>query len=202
MKITKLIFFGLLLCLHGQVFSQTETSSEASSYIRTFGVGIHLEQFKIHDIGGYYENFPSNKIIFTINPSHSFRLEPEFGFISSKRTSGSTDHKNSSVNMGLGTFGMKQFNRLNMYYGARFEYNILTSKQSYQTTDDTDKANFFILGPAIGCEYFVAKQITLGGEFGVKYGTISSDEDGNQPAQDEKETSLWTDTGLFLRFYF
>lgn len=202
MKISKLIIFGLLLCLYGQAFSQTETSTESSSFIRTFGVGIHLEQFKIHDTGGYFENIPANKIVFTINPSRSFRLEPEFGFNTNKRTMGDTERKNNNWNMGLGTFGMTQFNRLNVYYGARFAYDIQTSKEMYANGNETTKVNFFTLGPAIGCEYFLANQVALGGEFGIKYGTISTDEEDSQFPDDEDENSLWTDTGLFLRFYF
>ncbi|HEY3371572.1 MAG TPA: hypothetical protein VGK10_12020 [Prolixibacteraceae bacterium] len=202
MKISKLIFFSLLLCLHGQVFSQTETSTEPTSFIKTIGVGIHLEQFKIHDMGGYSDNIPSNKIVLTINPSRSFRLEPEFGFNSNKRTTSNVVRKDNYWNMGLGTFGMTQFNRLNVYFGARFEYDIQTSKQNYAATEDNSKVNFFTIGPAIGCEYFLVNQITLGGEIGVKYGTKSPDDKDSQLSDNEDETSLWTDTGLFLRFYF
>ncbi|MGE5412440.1 MAG: hypothetical protein ACM3MI_15885 [Clostridiales bacterium] len=198
MKITKLIFLGLLLCLFTNAFSQTEATTEASSYIRPFGVGIHLEQFKIHDMGDYFEEVPSNKVIFTINPSRSIRIEPEVGFNYYKRNN---ERKNSFVNMGLGAFGMSQYNRLNVYYGARFAYDLLTSKLALATTEVTTKVNFFSMGPAIGCEYFVANQLTLGGEFGVKYGTKSGD-DNSQFSNDTKQTGLWTDTGLFLRFYF
>lgn len=200
MKISKLIIFCLFTCLFSKAFSQTEATTEAASIIRPFGVGIHLEQFKIHDMGGYYENIPSNRIVFTINPSRSFRLEPEFGFNTNKRTVGDTERKSNNWNLGLGTFGMTQFNKLNIYYGARFQYDIQSSKGIYATSGETTKVNFFTLGPALGCEYFLANQITLGGELGVKYGTISSDD--NDTSNSEEENSLWTDTGLFLRFYF
>lgn len=206
MKITKLVFFSFLLCIYSQAFSQTESSTEAATYIRPFGIGLHLEQFKMHDLGGGAENIGSNKIVFTFNPSRSFRIEPEFGYNRDKHSSGATDFKNNNMNMGLGVFGMTQRNRLNIYGGARFEYNIQTEKQIYSSRTTTNTVNIFTLGPALGCEYYLSDQVALGGEFAVKFATLSNGykvdgQDSENSDEDDKKL-MWTDTGLFLRFYF
>ncbi|MGE5395624.1 MAG: outer membrane beta-barrel protein [Candidatus Saccharibacteria bacterium] len=206
MKLSKLVIFVFLLCLYGQVFSQTETSTEAKMNIRPFGIGLHLEQFKMHELAMGVDNIASNKIVLTFNPSHSFRVEPEFGYNRDKHTSGARDTKTSNMNMGLGVFGMTQHNRLNIYGGARFEYNIQTQKQIYSSGNSTTTVNIFTLGPALGCEYYLSDQVALGGEFAVKFATLSNgykvngQENGNSDEDDKKY--LWTDTGLFLRFYF
>jgi hypothetical protein len=113
MKITRTLLliaiasFGL-----NQLFGQT--TATGTSAIKSFGIGLHVEQFKYKDISDF-NSAPVNKIIFTFNPTSSFRIEPEFGFKSSKDAS--TDLKRNSINVGLGLFKMVQRNKLNIYGG-------------------------------------------------------------------------------------
>jgi len=204
MKNSKLIILGAVFCFSGsQLFSQTESSP--SSIIKPFGIGLHIEQFKLNDINDLY-NAPANKIIFTISPTHSLRLEPEFGFMTTKNKT--TDLKNNSIYMGLGAFAMIQRNKLNVYGGLRFEYAVIKWENGYTyngstTITTSNKTNRFIIGPVIGCEYYLGDNFTFGGEVGLKYASLKTTEDPN-PAnkKDEKSNYFTTDTGLLIRFYF
>lgn len=202
MKISKLIILGAIFCFScSQLFSQTESSS----IIKPFGIGLHIEQFKLNDIGDLY-NSPANKIIFTISPNHSFRLEPEFGFTTGKNKS--TDLKNSSIYLGLGAFGMIQRNKLNIYSGLRFEYAVIKWENGYTyngstTISTSNKTNRLTIGPVIGCEYYLGDNFTFGGEVGLKYASLKTTEDPNPSNyNDEKSNYFTTDTGLLIRFYF
>jgi hypothetical protein len=198
MKISKLVFLGALICFSSNLFSQTESSS----LIKTFGIGLHIEQFKLSDVGDL-NIAPANKIIFAISPSHSFRLEPEFGFKFGKNKT--SDIKNSSIYLGMGALGMIQRNKLNIYGGLRFEYAIIKDGNSYtyNGTTTTSTTNRVTIGPAMGCEYYLGDNFAFGGEIALKYASLKTSIDPNPANTKEQESNYFTtDTGLFIRFYF
>jgi hypothetical protein len=57
------------------------------------------------------------------------------------------------------------------------------------------------MGPAIGCEYFIAENFTFGGEVAIKYARLKTTETPNSSYND-KSYYYNTDAGLFVRFYF
>lgn len=173
MKISKLIFLGVIICFnYSQLFSQTENTS----LIKPFGIGLHIEQFKLNDIGDL-NSAPANKLIFIISPNNSLRLEPEFGFKTGKNKT--SDLKNSGIYMGLGVLGMIQRNKLNIYGGLRSEYAIIKWDDAfgYNSTKTSNKTNRLSIGPAIGCEYYLGENFAFGGEAGLKYATLKTIED-------------------------
>ena len=201
MKISRLIILGAIFCFNcSQLFSQTESSS----LIKPFGIGLHIEQFKLNDIGDLNSS-PANKIIFTISPNNSLRLEPEFGFKTGKNKT--SDLKNSSIYMGLGALGMIQRNKLNIYGGLRFEYAIIKWDDGYvyngTSTKTSQKTNRLTIGPVIGCEYYLGDNFAFGGEVALKYATLKTTKDPKSTNYKDQESNYFTtDTGLFIRFYF
>lgn len=178
----------------GSVFSQTESKS----LIKPFGIGLHIEQFKLNDLTDLTGS-PANKIVLSISPSKSFRLEPEFGLRFSK-----TQPSNSSasiISVGLGALGMFQRNNLNLYGGLRFEFGRMKSTSQYSS--GTTGVSRIMIGPAFGAEYYLGENFTFGGEVGLRYFSSASTVDP-KPSEYKGASSsyLTTDTGLFVRFYF
>ncbi len=199
MKISKFLFFGALVCFNCiQLFSQTESNS----LIKTFGIGLHLEQFKWNDVEELQAS-PANKIILAIAPVKSIRLEPEFGFrIGHDKTD---EVKNKSTYFGLGTLGMIQRSKLNLYAGIRFEYARIKEEGSlaYDGSDFTARTNRYTIGPALGCEYFLGENFTFGGELGLRYSTLKTIAEYYSIENKTQENNYFgTETGLFIRFYF
>jgi len=196
MKTIRFVLLATILQLMNAGFTKCQTPN--NSTIPAFGLGLHVEQFKLSD--NDLNNSPANKIIFTINPTKSFRLEPEFGFRFGKNQ---TDNlKNGSIYLGVGAFGMFQRSKLNIYYGLRFEYAFIqSSNSSYSTASET--TDRYLVVPAIGCEYYVGENFSLGGEIGLKYASLKSTDDlALASSSTTKNYYFTTDTGLFIRFYF
>lgn len=201
MKINKTLLSIVILPLSfGTILAQTESGS----LIKPFGIGLHIEQFKINELNDL-NSAPVNKIVFTISPMKSLRLEPEVGVKIGKDKTNNL--KNSSFNLGLGAFGMLQRNQLNLYSGIRFEYAIVKSDDYSNLGNGSiivnTKTNRFSISPVIGCEYYLGTNFTFGGDLGLKYATLKSVK-SQKPAgaKDEASNYITTDTGLFIRFYF
>ena len=76
MKTTKILaLLSLFILFFNQLFAQ----DDKKSIIKTFGIGLHIEQFKLNDISDLGDA-PANKIVFVISPVKSFRVEPEIGY--------------------------------------------------------------------------------------------------------------------------
>lgn len=197
MKKSKLYLLGVLLCLtSGQIFSQTENSN----LIKTFGIGLHLEQFKINDFSDL-SSFPANKIVFTVNTSNRFRMEPEIGVRFGKDDESGT--RSSSISLGLGLLGMWQRSKVNFYGGFRFEYGGSSSTTEGNSGDGpTNKATRLGLGPALGAEYFLGENFSFGGEVGLKYVSMETSQDPeSEYFIGGKSHFIATETGLFVRLY-
>ncbi len=199
MKIIRFILFGAILQLNlGLLMAQTEKVA----LIKPFGIGLHIEQFKLYDLTDV--NYaPANKLIFTISPWSSFRFEPEFGFRFNNDKTNSK--KNHGVYFGLGAFKMIQHNKLNIYGGVRIEYasikwNIGGSSLIYGAAggNPTSFTTRFTIGPALGCEYYLGENFAFGGELGLKYASLKS----TISDKELKSNYFTTDTGLFIRYYF
>lgn len=199
MKTLRFIFLGAALCLYiNNLFGQTDSTS----IIKPFGIGLHLEQFKINDISDLTD-FPGNKIALSISTGNSFRFEPEFGFRSGKGESGDLNTKSSTVTLGLGSFIMFQHKKLNTYIGFRMELGIMKFTEDYMGSKVTEKSDRFLIGPAIGAEYFLGEKFSFGGEIGLRNVSSKTTKEPKPTGyQNEKISFFATDTGLFVRFYF
>jgi hypothetical protein len=178
-----------------------QSAEEQISDMKVFGMGMHIEQFKLNDIVMDI-SAPSNKIIFTITPSNNIRIEPEIGF--SFYNDKENKLKDKTIHLGLGGFGMYQKGKTNIYGGLRFEYSKFTNEFNNWETDatETEETNGIGIGPAIGVEYFFSQHFSIGGEIGIKFMNYNTTNSQYTSEEDSKESLLKTDSGLLLRFYF
>lgn len=191
----------------------TEDSDQAE--LAKFGLGLHVEQFRINEIMS--SNFvPVNKVIFTISPNNKFRIEPAIGYTKAKETRndnfGSQETLQSGIFFGVGGFGMYQAGKTNLYFGLRLEYGTINDEYSSSDTNgnsffSNDKTKRFMVGPAVGAEFFFGKHFSFGGEVALKnYSSNTESTDTNNPTpnpdEENKSNFFTTETGLLLRFYF
>ena len=175
--------------------------------INKFGIGLHVEQFKMIDLMSY-DFVPLNKLILSISPSEKFRIEPSIGFSSSKSEEDDDTYNekdtNSGVFFGIGALGMKQVGSTNIYYGIRFEYGNLTSKNESTNYSRTVTSRRIMVGPVVGAEYFLGKHFSFGGEIALKnYSSKNKFEYSDPDNNFETTGSLFsTESGLLIRFYF
>jgi opacity protein-like surface antigen len=191
----------LLLVLVFSISMLKSYGQEESEAMKIFGLGIHVEQFKMGDVYNDFAMAPANKVLFTINATNYLRIEPEIGF--NFYNDKDNDLKDRSFHGGIGVFYMFQPGKVNIYTGARLELARINDEYKDWQTDEkrTDKSTRTTFAPAIGAEYFFGKHFSLGGEIALKYSTLNTKYDDPND-EDRKRTYFSTDTGVLLRFYF
>ena len=214
-KFTTLAVVIAIVITTTTTFAQDFAEVADDGDFKKFGLGLHVEQFRINELMS--SNFvPVNKIIFTISPNNKFRIEPAIGYTKAKETNkddfSSYETLQSGIFFGLGGFGMYQAGKTNLYFGIRLEYG--TINDEYTTSDTngnsffrTDKTKRFMVGPAVGAEFFFGKHFSFGGEVALKnYSANTERTDTNNstpdPNDENKSNFFSTETGLLLRFYF
>src|SRR5690349_4609860 len=170
MKTKILTLTAILLCSFFS-YSQTEKIT-----LKTFGLGIHVEQFKLSDINNETEYFSPNKIILTFN-FKNFRLEPEVGYRTA--TDNDSKEKSSALGFSIGLMGMIQHGRLNFPIGVRIKDDIFSEKSTdFDFTgnpiDFKKTTTVFSAGPVVGAEYFLGDNFSVAGEIGLMFSGISS----------------------------
>jgi hypothetical protein len=183
------------------IFSYSQTEKVT---LKKFGLGIHVEQFKLSNINNDVDYLSPNKIIFTFN-FRNFRLEPEIGYRTA--TDNNSKDKVSAFGFAIGFMGMSQHGRLNFPIGVRIKDDIFTEKSATSNfngnpTEFKETTTVLSAGPVVGAEYFLGDNFSIAGEIGLMFSAISSkhDEAFNGPETDISEFN--TDTGLLVRFYF
>jgi len=200
MKTKILTLTAFLLCVFISSYSQTDKIT-----LKTFGIGIHVEQFKLSNIDDGGEYLSPNKIIFTFSFKNNFRLEPEIGYRTA--TDNNSKDETSALGFSIGFMGMFQHGRLNFPIGVRIKDDIFTAKST--TTDFSgntiklkETTTVFSAGPVVGAEYFLGDNFSVAGEIGLMLSNISSKHDPSTSGQETDISEFNTDTGLMLRFYF
>ncbi len=198
----KLLFLSIvilaILFSNSKIYGQ---SSENESELKTFGLGLYVEQFKFNDFAMDIRTAPANKIIFTITPTNNFRLEPEIGF--NFHNDKDRELKDKSIHFGIGGFAMFQRGKTNIYGGLRFEYANISYEYIHWNSGDkqTEKTNRLAIGPAIGAEFFFGHHFSIGGEIGLKYMNLNAKDSQYNDDKDIKQTYFTTDSAVLLRFY-
>ena len=144
---------------------------------------------------------PANKIILTITPNNNFRLEPKVGFNYHKDDNNDNDLITRGIHLGIGTYGMYQLNKTNIYGGLKFEYGNISIDYMDMGEKEQEKTNRYIIGPAIGGEFFLGEHFSIGGEISLLYMRLKSENRRFSPEEDAF-SYITTDTGFILRFYF
>jgi len=70
-------------------------------------------------------------------------------------------------------------------------------------TKTKDKLQRIMFGPALGGEYFLGDNFSIGGEISILHVAINNTEDPKPTGyKDNKNNYTSTNSGLFLRFYY
>jgi hypothetical protein len=203
LKMRQLIVFSLVVftTILSLNFKSHGQNSEELLEMKLFGLGLHFEKFGLKDFIGDNIVIPKNKILFIINPTQHFRIEPNIGFIFSLYRDGG--YRSRTTNWGLGTYGMFQRGETNFYGGIKLDYAKITNEYLHLQTENWIISNViksFAVGPVVGAEFFFGEHFSFGGELGLKY-MISNMK--NQCYLDQNNRSYFTsNSGLLLRFYF
>ena len=189
-----LSLFVLTVSLPAQ---ETEEKADKKEDVQ-FGIGVIFNNFW-QDFS-YDNNLPT--LYFPINIHKKFKVEPEVSYYNNTRNNESIDQKESAMRIGLGLFGITNYEKSLFYYGLRFSYNYYKTEYSTPVSDNRERTSKrFMLGPALGGEYFFVKHFSLGAEVGFQF-TIKKDEESNYnyyfPTSDVTATQVF----IFLRFYF
>lgn len=202
----RIIFYPLALFITMFLFESNTfgQNAEETSDIKLIGLGIQVEQIKFIDWSMNPALGPANKIILTITPNNSFRLEPKVGFNYHKDKENDTDLISRGIHLGIGTYGMYQVNKTNIYAGLKYEYgNLSVDYIKYWSVaiKEQEITKRHLVGPVIGAEFFLGEHFSIGGEVGLLYMRLKSENRRYGPKDDEL-SYITTDTGFILRFYF
>ena len=201
MKRTITLSISLIASLLFPMEIRAQDKADNELIIGKIGIGLHIEQFKLAELSQPIDISPSNRIILTITPSSSFRIEPEIGFSFLKnRIDNLSD---ISLDLGVGVFKLIPKGKTNLYYGLRMDYARVTNEFIDFSSGNPlkRKSNKIGLGPALGAEYFLGQHISVGGEVAIKYWSFKT-KAYQFGGGDEKQSFIVTNSGLLLRFYF
>ncbi len=132
---------------------------------------------------------PSAELYLPIRIAPAFRLEPSLGIYTNDQPSPGTDRRD--ITIGVGAFWVKSVAApVDMYVGGRLKLNFAHEENPAASDSATD----MFLAAALGGEYYVVPQFSVGfeGELGLyDHGSVNGDDSG------------FFTTGLaFLRLYF
>jgi len=194
-----LVALFLIFAANLQVHAQAPVQPPAEEY-KTFGAGISFQPFGIANILEEFEGVPLTKFNFAINATKGFRTEIELGYYS--RNNKSDDSKANALDVGIGLLGTKRINANVIMGGIKFNY--AGGKFNYENGSGQnieDKFKRFAVGPVLGYEHILGGQFGIGGELGLKYSSYK-ETPGDADSEDVESTSLYTDSAIFVRFYF
>jgi hypothetical protein len=157
----------------------------AAQQRHTLGLGISFTPVDIDDPAVV----PTVEIYVPILIAPQFRLEPSLGIFTNDQDGGGVDRSN--VTVGIGAFYVSSIApAADMYVGGRLKLNFAGRDDGVNDDSDTD----FLVAAALGGEYYLAPQLSLGleAQLGMyQRGDISGDDSG-----------FFTNGLAFLRLYF
>ena len=195
MKKSTPLSFVLLVLLSTSLLSQSDDSKNQNIKI---GLGLDLE-FANFDS---YPNFPPTNIILSIKPINSLRIEPGIGFYTEKSESDTNgeDSNYRRTKLGLGGYWVISTKKISPYIGLYFDYSRLNYDYDGNTTNESGYT--LRLGPAIGLEYIISENFSIGGDFLILNKHEKFDFDYPDEYRGYKTTGWATASKLLFRFYF
>lgn len=206
MRKLPLFAFALIIVfsVNNSVSAQSKTDS---SFSARFGIGIGISNGNFSYLEGYWSNNMPFDLVFPIDVSRGFRLEPTFGFsiFSSDREIGES-RKQSLVKYGLGLIYLNKLNsNLQMNIGLR--PSILFFKRDVESSSSSDytiSQTVIGVSSTFGGEYYFAPQFSLGVEAQVNYASFgdATVEPSAGSNSNDTQTSITTSAHFFVRIYF
>ncbi len=196
----------LLLLVAAPLYAQQDQGTQ-------IGVGVRvndlLSNLVASDLGLSGDAFfiDSATLLVPININGTVRIEPEIGYgrASASRDRDDFDFKATTSILSLGVGVMPLLRRGNdtfLYAGGRVRFYQLKRTVEVGSPfggDDERSDSSFGIAPVAGGEYFFSDWFSLGGEAGLEYRSVNTDEDDEQEID---QSSLSTLGAVYVRFYF
>ncbi len=203
----KLPLFAIVMVIafsaNSSAFAQAKTDS---SFNIRFGIGVGISNWNLFTIEGVWSNIMPFDLVFPVDVSQNFRLEPTFGIVlnSRNRETGS-DRKLSLTKYGLGLIYMNRINNnLQMNLGIR--PSIAFYKEDVEGSlpySYAQSQTIIGVSATFGGEYYFAPQFSFGVEAQINYmnfGAIKTEP--NVGNNGDISSSLASSAHLFARIYF
>ena len=197
MKIKNLVLLlaSFVFLLNGKVFAQDE---EAQAKQFAMAVGIDIGNLYSYD---YFTPMATLNLDFDL--MNAIRIEPEFGFSTSKGydSNDQLESQYKTIKYGSGFYGLVHFGNATTYFGLKFDKT--TNQVERETSGDPYKYKLkqSSVGPAFGLEYKFGRRFSIGAEFDILYAK-SHREESDMPNDEINLIKGWeTGTSLKFRFY-
>jgi len=130
---------------------------------------------------------------------YDLRLEPQLGFVRFRQSTNDESESTRLISFGVGTFYLLRKDDLLLEPGLRIGFTRVDRQADGSQSSESDFAVDMFLGPALGAEYYVADQFSVGAEARFLYVSIGQP----QTAPPDRSASvLQTSGAAFLRFHF
>jgi hypothetical protein len=186
---------ALLLIISINVLSQSDESSSQKTKV---GLGLDLELANFNS----YPRFPPTNFIFSIKPTNSIRIEPGFGFYTDK-SSTDTDGEEDDyrrLRLGLGGYWIISAKDVSPYIGLYTDYTRLN--YDYDNGTVNESGYHFRIGPAVGLQYEIVENFSIGGEFLLLYKSEKHTTELTDETHEHNASGWTTVSRLSFRFYF
>ena len=148
-----------------------------TAWCAEYGIGIGLNNYN------YSIYFPIN--------IKEYRFEPSIAYENSTSTYGTYTYESSGVGFGLFKT-ISQSEKTKVFFGARINYNEVRSDSDtggYVKTTETG------IAPTLGFEYYLAENLSLGGE---AYFAFTNSDSTNSTTTESKATAAM----VTMKYYF
>ncbi len=186
---------ALLMLISINVLSQSDESRNQKTKV---GVGLDLELANFNS----YPRFPPTNIIFSIKPTNSIKIEPGFGFNTQKSDTNSDGDESDfrRLRLGLGGYWVISTKNVSPYIGIYTDYARL--KYDYDSGTRNESGYQLRVGPAIGIQYNIVENFSIGGEFLILNKSEKYDSELTDEIREYTSSGWSTVSKLSFRFYF
>ena len=157
-----------------------------------------------------------NKTNINTGITEGYMIEPEFFYNKSSRniyypmdSSLNYTEEEKTVGAILGIYKLSKNQKMNKYYGIKLGYAVGTETPNYANMYNLTgliESNSIFISPAMGSEYFISDNFSIGGEISVQY----SQNEKEYPRESSLSGKAYTETTtatiirpkFMVRFYF
>jgi len=166
----------------------------------TVGLGVSINTLDLALADGSGRTASLSPFTFTLPvTTSSFRLDPEIGFF---RSSQSTDQRSQSQSVftaGTGAFYLSQYDNAQLLIGGRLGLRRRGFTQEFGDDEESRSAIDFLIGPAVGGEYYMSPHFSIGVEARFIYVNRGTSE---ETPEDVSASQLRTSGVASLRVHF
>lgn len=188
---------ALVVC----AFILTTPAEAQSQEGSTVGFGVSINSISV---AGENETVPGalSLVPFTISvpvTTSSFRLEPEVGYFRYSQSQNDNSYTSSRLGLGTGVFHVSRHESTLLQLGGRVGIARRSTSIDGSGGDQSTSATDFFIGPAVGGEYYLSDQFSIGIEARFLYMNHGTPDTA---ADDFSASRLGTSGFAFMRVHF